>query len=60
MYLTIKFVADGMMEPRILAVCNLSIKTDEPEIVQRILLAMPLTCWRSCRIKSCSSIRRLR
>ena len=25
MYLTIKFVADGMMEPRILAVCNLSI-----------------------------------
>ena len=35
MYLTIKFVADGMMEPRILAVCNLSIKTDEPEIVKR-------------------------
>ena len=35
MQLTIKFVADGRMEPRILAVCNLSIKTDEPEIVKR-------------------------
>lgn len=76
MYLTIKFVADGMMEPRILAVCNLSIKTDEPEIVKRAYHDTILetytkdfagnaadllpTCWRPCRTKSCSSIRQLR
>lgn len=35
MYLTIKFTEDDMREPRLLALCNLSIKTDEPEIVKR-------------------------
>ena len=35
MYLTIKFIEDGMREPRLLALCNLSIRTDEPEAVKK-------------------------
>lgn len=34
MYLTIKFIEDDMREPRLLALCNLSIRTGEPEAVK--------------------------
>ena len=35
MYLTIKFIEDDMREPRLLALCNLSIRTGEPEAVKK-------------------------
>ena len=35
MYLTIKFTEDDMREPRLLALCNLSIRTGESEAVKK-------------------------